>query len=211
MVKVPTPKQLMAVHQPDERYAATAAQTVKAVKLTNKAELQFAIGAIAEIREKREAVKAKLESITKPIEKAVKEMKAFFKPALASLEESEVLLKEKALAFVLWAKDERYRLLDRVVEETDKESRVAMMRLADDLDILKIPGFDIREKEVWEVRSEKAVKDWAIRNKRWDLLAVDHKAVQNLPAPLDEADRIPGVEYTTKRWAQVTPSKLKGA
>lgn len=139
----------LTVEQPDEalfRLSATFLENAKKSKVTSS---EMAIGAgydLKEIKKLGKELEQKRTSITGPINKALKEINALFKPAKNWLAEAERIVKGK----LLYYQAEQDRIAQEAQRKADDEARKKQERLESTAKMADFVGMDDKAEDLRE-------------------------------------------------------------
>ena len=174
------------------------------MEIADGVELRFAVGVVAEIKEKRAAVDGQRRRFTDPAQAIVDEANAFFRPALDSLAACEAIIKTKVVDFDAWQAARRDELLIAVGKGK------AELAEADACIVPKVPGMSLRRSMRIEVTDARAAIEWCIANKRLELLQLNEKAIKALAkAANGHGLEIPGVTVRTSATVAITVAKVE--
>lgn len=181
---------------------------IRKMDLTTVPEIQFAVGVVAEIKEKHAAVDEQRHKFIDPAQRIIDEANGLFKPALKSLKECEAVIKEKLVAVDGNWRKKRDELIAKSGEAGavgDAGQAEALMSEADAHLIPKVPGLSFRRSVAVDVRDPAAAVRWCIDNHRSDLLQLNEKAVKALAKASDgQGVDIPGVAITPSATVAIT-------
>lgn len=168
--------------------AQNTLEFVQEATIKNNAEMEFAVSALAEVKTAHKEVDAKRKEFVQPLNAVVKNINAFFKPALTSLKKSETVLKGKVLTF----KREQQAERDKLIEE----HKVAE---AAECIVPEVVGVSVRTKTVAKVVDMGAAVRWCLGNGRLDLVSVDAAKLLELGAFGVEAEEIESLAITASK------------
>lgn len=77
-----------------------ALETLRGFEIPNDEDQEFAAKLLREVKEQWKSIEARRKKITTPLNEALKQTNALFKPVLAALEEGEGILKDKIAAYL---------------------------------------------------------------------------------------------------------------
>jgi len=195
--------------EPEVADARRAAELIDRMCITTNAELQVATSWIAEIKTKAEEVDAKRRGFVDPLNGVIKQINDFFRPALDSLKAAEAALKGKIQTHVSDNLEQRDQLLAQVADTDHYGARAELITKASALVPEKVDGLSIRESWTGEVSDAAMLMDWAIANRRHDLLLINEKALAALTKAAGRDPVIPGWRAIVKRTVAVTASKVR--
>lgn len=213
MTEIKLPK-MAAVQQTAEEEAQDAEKSldfIKKMSIQSQSELQFAVGAVAEVKERHEEIDGKRRQFVDPLKSVIKDIDDFFKPAINSLKEAEQLLKGKISEFVDGCSNKRNELIDRAgraSQEGDANAASALLSTADSYIVPKVEGLSIRESVEVEILDHAAAIEWCVSNNRQDLLQIDEKALKAV-CKAKKRPQIPGVRISIKSTSAITTSKVQ--
>lgn len=209
MTIIPQMAEVGKAAEPEIIDANKVKELIDRTVVRNNAEMQTAVGWIAEIKDKWEAVDAKRKSFVDPLRKVVEEINGFFKPALEALKTAEDGLKDKVKDHIEACAARRDDLLVKVQVTETLADRQKLVTQAAALVPAKVDGLSIRETWEGEVADMGALVDWAISNDRRDLLTVDIAALKALTKAAARDPGIPGWRATVRRGMVITSAKVK--
>ena len=190
---------------------------IEKMEIVNDAELKFAVGVTAEIKEKHGEVDDQRRKFTDAAQAIIDEANAFFKPALKSLKQCETVLKEKVLEFDQRQAKRRDELLGAAGEvsagpDANPEKAKAFLEEADTCIVPKIPGLSLRRAVKIDVTDASEAIQWCIDNDRTELLQLNEKAIKVLAkAANGHGLEIPGVKATPSATVAITVSEVERA
>jgi hypothetical protein len=164
---------------------------------------------ITELKDAKTEIETKRKSFVGPLNKVIKELNAFFKPAIDSLDKMERHLRTAITDSVETRLKRRDTLLSSVATQPTTEGKNAIIKEAATITPDKIAGVSIRETWVAEITDEKAIKEWAVENGRLDLLTVNQSIFDQLAKDHHCEGGIPGWIAKKKNIVAVTAKKLK--
>lgn len=130
--------------------AEDALALVKSVSLQTNEDMEQAAAIVGELKTKRKEVDTQLKRFTKPLKGVIKDIEAFFRPAIKALDECEAMLKGKIAAFTEQQASKRDELIDAAGQalRSGEAAPAALLAEADFYMVPKLPGVSIRE--LWD-------------------------------------------------------------
>lgn len=172
-------------------------------------DIRMATRWIAELKSSRSEIEGTQKSFVEPLKKVVKELNAFFKPALDGLDLMERQIKKAISSNIETRLERRDALLSTVAGTPSKDEKKEIIQQAREAMPEKISGLSIRESWAAEIVDENAIKIWAIANKRMDILAVDKKALDRIAKNAHSEAGIPGWVACKISTVAVTAAKIE--
>jgi hypothetical protein len=206
---MPKMKDVSKAAEPEIADVEKVNDLISKTTISNDSQMQTATTWIAEIKEKYETVEEKRKSFVDPLRGVIEEINAFFKPALDGLKSAEMILKQKIADHVQSTFAKRDELISKVESTSGNEARSALVKQAEALVPAKIDGMSIRESWGGEITDMNKLVQWAIDNRRNELLIVDEKALVALTKAAGRDPQIPGWKAVIKRSVAVTTGKVK--
>lgn len=191
----------------DLKDSVEAAEFVDAIMVSSNDNLKSATRILAEIKTKHKEIEAKRKNITNPLNKAQKELNEFFKPALDALKKAEGQIKQKVANCI----EERLETRDAILNEiadAPEEKRDALLARSDELVPPKIEGLSIVTQWFGDLESNQEAVQWAIANKREDLLTIDTASLMAITKAYNEDPKIPGWKAFKKSVVRITTGKV---
>lgn len=191
--------------------AEDALDFIKSMAIASPAELKFAVGAVAEVKEKANIVDGKRKEIVDGLRAVIKTVDDLFRPPITALTEAEKIIKGKITGYVVGVETDRQEVLTKAGHAAAKgDTTIAadLIATAADLEIAKIPGMTLTRKTTFELTDTKAALAWCIENKRFDLLQINEKALAAL-VKADAVPAIPGLVVLPKVSVAITTSRVK--
>lgn len=185
--------------------AEKALSFINKMSITNQADLKFAVGVVAEVKERANAVEEKKKTFTDPLKQVIKDLDAFFKPALDSLKMAEANLKEHIASFHERAEETRRNLILEAGKNPEKAA--ALIKEADTHIIEKIDGLSVRSNIAIAISDAGGAVQWCAQNGRWDLLQLNEKAIKAIAK--EGATLPPGVVAVPNSTIAITVDKVQ--
>lgn len=180
----------------DLKDSTEAAEFVEAIMVSSDDNLKAATRILAEIKTQY-----------KDLESKRKELNKFFKPALDAWKKAESQIKQKVVDCI----EERLETRDAILNEiadAPEDKRVDLLARSDELVPPKIDGLSIITQWSGELNSNQEAVQWAIANKREDLLTIDTASLMAITTAYNEDPKIPGWKAFKKSVVRITAGKV---
>jgi hypothetical protein len=181
---------------------------VKAMEITNQAELNWAVGAVAEVKQEHDTRDAKRKSWVEPLKSVAKDIDATFKPSLKALKDAEAAIKEKIAQYATDAEIRRDSCL-HAAEKASGAQRDALLEQAASGVVDKVPGLSLRQSWGGEITDDKELIEWALENNRLDLISPNLPALKSITKALGSDPKIPGWLATPATTVAITTSLVE--
>ncbi|NIQ90991.1 MAG: hypothetical protein GWM98_04580 [Nitrospinaceae bacterium] len=206
IVKIPRSADVKRAAEPIVINAEQALSLADTTAISSSDAAENATAWLKEIKIRKEEVDTKRRSFTDPLRDTIDRINAEFKPAIEALEMAEKTMKGKIASWIESCHNARDAALEKVgkAKNLSPEKQDEMIEKAEAKLPPKISGMSVRESWIGIVSSEKILKDWIIKNKRWDLILINKKALLALTKAAGADPKIPG--WTASRSRSVAIS-----
>jgi len=186
-IQTEDPTAALSIVQP--RITALAARSV-ILKITDAASSQEANNALIEVTSMHKAVKEKLETITKPMNQALKAARDFFNPALAQLDTLALQLRQGIVAYnraaALVAENQRKEAADKAEAAAAKGDMKAALAHATDAVSVVAPARAVMASSAVATAASNIKHAQVTTRKRWTFKVVNLKKVPREYLELNE-------------------------
>ncbi len=198
----------------DADEAARTLELVKKFEITTQAELDFSVKALAEIKTRYNAIEAKRKEFVAPLNKTVKGLNAFFKPATGDLLKAETVLKGMIVAYHARMERERQKALElaaaaaTATEESEEGVDVEeALEIAEEAVVEDVSGLSMRNVTEVTILDPAAIVKWCIEHERLELLLPNEKALKALGKASPQM-KIDGLLIKETKQVAITGSKV---
>jgi hypothetical protein len=188
--------------------ARRSLELVERMEIAKDPELRTAVGWVAEVKDRLNAVEDRRKKIVEPLKEALSEVDALFKPALDLLKSAEKTIKGKVSDYTDQQTAKRHKLLSAAGDANDSAKTEKLIAEADEYNLPKVPGMSLRHSIDIEVFDPEKAMLWCVENERWDLLQVNVKALKAL-AKAEGSPMPAGVLVTPKTTVAITVDKVE--
>lgn len=181
------PNAALSIVQP--RVTSLDAQALL-LKVTDAASEQIATNMLVEVTAAQRVVKEKLQTITKPLDEAMKAARALFKPALEKLDGLDSQLRQKLIGYKRLAAAEAERVRKEAAEKADEAASrgdmEAALEHATAAVSVKAPARAVQASQAVAIASSNIRHAQVVSRKRWQFKVVDIKKVPREYLELNE-------------------------
>lgn len=201
-------KKAKTAADPEIEDAGQVADLVSDMQITDQTGLEVATAFTAQVKIKKKEIETKQKSFIDPLNKVVKELKAFFEPAIDNLTTAEKELKTKIEKYVTWSFGERDALLKKM-EHTPQNERSELLAAAQALEPGKVDGMRVQETWGGEIEDLEMLVRWAVYNRQSTILSINEKALVEMTKKANGKIYIPGWKPKPIHTVVITISKVK--
>jgi len=185
-----------------------AANIIDSMEVVTPADLNMAVQMTATIKESYAEIDGKRDGWVRPLKSVIDDINETFNPALNALDSAERKLKEKIETCTRANDSARMEYLSRV-ESAPEEARGALLILAEQHAVDKIPGLSIRKSYKGQIVDKSKIVAWAIKTGQYRVLDINEKELNIMTKEYGKAVDVPGWEIVEKNTVAITVAKVK--